>query len=88
MYWGCVTVGELLLVPLLVVLSVEVDVFGVGLLGVVPEVELFDVLFDELLVVLFVLLFCELLFVVALLVVVFPELLLVVLLSFFEEAGV
>jgi hypothetical protein len=49
------------------------------------DVEFVDVLFDELLVVLFVLLFCELPLVDELVVVVFPELLLVVLLSFFEE---
>lgn len=49
------------------------------------DVEFADVPFDVLSVVLFVLLFCELLLVVELLVVVFPELLLVVLPSFFEE---
>ena len=49
------------------------------------DVEFVDVLFDELLVVLFVLLFCEPLLVDELVVFVFPELLLVVLPSFFEE---
>ena len=67
-----------------VVVDVEELVLELSVL-LLLDVEFVDVLFDVLFVVLLVVLFCELSLVDELVVVVFPELLLVVLPSFFEE---